>query len=264
MSAATPAGVPPPDLDRCRRFLAHRPPPGALLLCALTGSHLYGFSSPDSDLDLKGIHQAPNEALLGLDAQAENHDALEVFEGVECDLTTHELRLALSLLLRGNGNLLERLESPFQLVEGPVVAQLRALGRGARSQASFGHYRGYLQAMMREHGREQPAQAKSLLYCFRVALTGRHLMETGEVVAHLPTLAVHFGYDDVLELVSLKAAGAEQCPCPADLGAHLLAQLPGLVAALEQAKAHSPLPRVAPNRAEVEAFLLERRKADWR
>lgn len=95
-----------PDLQIAGRFLAARPPEGKVLLCAITGSHLYGFSSPDSDIDLKGIHQAPLRSLVGLTRPAETHDRLEVFEGVECDLTTHELGLALSLMLKGNGNVL--------------------------------------------------------------------------------------------------------------------------------------------------------------
>ena len=55
-----------PDLELDRRFLKKNPPPGRVLCCAVTGSHHYGFSSPDSDLDLKGIHLCPTEVLLGL------------------------------------------------------------------------------------------------------------------------------------------------------------------------------------------------------
>ncbi|MEZ4465912.1 MAG: nucleotidyltransferase domain-containing protein [bacterium] len=55
-----------PDLDLGRRFVAERGPAGQVLLCAVTGAHLYGFPSPDSDLDLKGIHLAPTPTLLGL------------------------------------------------------------------------------------------------------------------------------------------------------------------------------------------------------
>ena len=43
-----------PDLELGRRFIAHSPVPGLTLQCGVTGSHDYGFSSPDSDLDLKG------------------------------------------------------------------------------------------------------------------------------------------------------------------------------------------------------------------
>lgn len=102
---------------RALRFLHAHAPPGALLQCGVTGAHAYGFLSPDSDVDLKGLHLTPTEQVLGLDAPRETHDVLVDFEGVEHDLTTHEAGKALGLLARGNGNVLERLLSPLQLVE---------------------------------------------------------------------------------------------------------------------------------------------------
>ncbi|MFO0750929.1 MAG: nucleotidyltransferase domain-containing protein [Myxococcota bacterium] len=117
-----------PDLDLARRFVAGHRPAGTVLLVGVTGSHDYGFPSADSDLDLKGIHLAPIEDVLGLDLRHLGIvDRLEVFEGVECDLTLHEAVKALSLLLRGNGNMLERIASRFQLYETPELDELRAL-----------------------------------------------------------------------------------------------------------------------------------------
>ena len=97
-----------PDLDLGRRFLAEHPPPGRVLLCEVTGSHHYGFPSPDSDIDLKGVHVAPTRSLLGLSTPRDAHDRLLVFEGTECDLTSNEVGQVLRLVLRGNGNALER------------------------------------------------------------------------------------------------------------------------------------------------------------
>ncbi len=251
---------PEPDLDLSRRFIALRPPPGQLLLCAITGSHHYGFSSADSDIDMKGIHQLPTERVLALFSGRDNHDALEIYEGVECDLTTNELSQALKLIIKGNGNLHERLASPYQLVDDPVVVELQELGRRARSKSSYGHYRGYLQGMKREHEKQEPPRAKSLLYSFRVALTGIHLMETGEVVAHLPSLAPEYGFGEVLELAQVKIEGAEKEPAPEPLATRLRARWPELEARLERARDRSPLPEMAPNVGEIEAWLVERRR----
>ena len=46
-----------PDLTLARRFVSAHLPPGKVLLCAITGSHHYGFTSPDSDIDIKGIQE---------------------------------------------------------------------------------------------------------------------------------------------------------------------------------------------------------------
>ena len=167
-----------PDLERGLRFLAAHRPPGRLVQCGVTGAHFYGFPSPDSVLDLKGVHQVPLAELLGFDPPAETHDVLTDFEGLEHDLTTHELVVALKLLFRGNGNVLERFLSPFQLVSGPVADALAELARGAASQRFHRHYRGFFTGMQREHLREP--RVKSMLYAYRVALTGVHLFPRTE------------------------------------------------------------------------------------
>ena len=241
-----------PDLDLARRFVALRPPPGRLLLLAVTGSHHYGFSSPDSDIDLKGIHAAPTEALLGLGKVVEAHDALEVFEGTECDLTTHEISLALRLLLRGNGNMLERIFSPFQVVETDALDSLRLLARGSLSKRVVEHYGGYFRGMCREHEREPTV--KSLLYTFRVALTGIHLLRTGQVVAHLPTLLEVHPLPGVPELVARKVNGREK-DAMSD-GAPYKALWPSLEAELRAALAQSPLPDEPANSDEIETWLV--------
>ena len=249
-----------PDLDLARRFVAHRPPPGEVLLCGITGSHHYGFTSADSDLDIKGIHQAPTSQLLALESVRQNHDALEIYEGVECDLTTNELRQAMKLLVAGNGNLLERIFSPHQLFEGDTLRALRELAGRSLSQASFSHYRGYFAGMKREHQRQRPPRAKSLLYSYRVALSGVHLLSRGEVCAHLPTLVEEHGFHEVLELIDVKRAGAEKEPVPPELAAALRARWPELEALLGQAHEHSSLPESCPNLPEIEAWVVERRR----
>lgn len=40
--------------------------PYPLLLASVSGTHLYGFPSPDSDVDLRACHVLPIKAMLGL------------------------------------------------------------------------------------------------------------------------------------------------------------------------------------------------------
>lgn len=245
-----------PDLAIARRFLAIRPPPGTLVQCAITGAHIYGFPSEDSDLDIKGMHLAPTREMLGLTKPTEAHDALEIFEGVECDVTTHEAKTALSLLIAGNGNMLERFTSVYQLVDG--FEELAALARASVSQQSFRHYSGYLKGMRREHGLKR--RAKTALYAYRVALTGTHLLRTGEVVSDVTVLAPEYG-QDVSELVAFKREHGEKCALPADLDAHHTAQFDGLAEMIWQAREDSALPERASNHAAIEDWLIRRRLA---
>jgi hypothetical protein len=54
--------------------------------------------------------------------------------------------------------------------------------------------------------REPVLKAKTLLYAYRVVLTGVHLLATGEVQAHLPTLNERFRLPFIPELITRKAS----------------------------------------------------------
>jgi uncharacterized protein len=246
------------DLELARAYLAHNPPPGTLLLCGITGAHLYGFPSPDSDLDLKGIHLAPTAQILGLDPATPPHDCTEIFQGVECDLTTNEASDALRLLLSGNGNMLERILSPMQTHESPQLEELRALAIGTLSQRYARHYGGFARVMRRELTIEPTV--KKLLYAYRVLLTGITLLRSGLVEPNVTTLAPEFGLaDSIAELVDRKRSGAEHAPIDASILTEHEPTLEQLAETLVEAEANSPLPYKALNSAELNSWLVRRR-----
>lgn len=104
--------------------------------------------------------------------------------------------------------------------------------------------------------------AKTMLYSYRVALTGIHLLSTGELETEVVVLAPGYGYHDLDELVAIKGAGPEQGPLPEALDRHHRARWPVLDAQLAEAEATTRLPPEAPNRDEVEAWLVATRLAD--
>ena len=50
---------------RLHRIVAAQPYP--LLFATISGAHLYGFPSPDSDFDLRGAHILPLDRIIGLE-----------------------------------------------------------------------------------------------------------------------------------------------------------------------------------------------------
>ena len=246
-----------PDLDIAREFVASNPPPGRLLLCAVSGAHMYGFPSADSDLDLKGIHLVPTRELLGLRPNVAVHDLTAFHRGVECDLTTNEAGSALSLLLHGNGNMLERILSPYQLTQADELQALQELARRSVSRSFARHYAGFFRGCQREHERE--VTAKTMLYSYRVALTGTHLLRSGVLEPNLTHLAPEFGYHDVADLVALKQAGTEHGALPEDLDAYHRGRWPDLEQALVDATENSALPADAPNTSDIEDWLISTR-----
>src|ERR687884_1440485 len=97
--------------ERLRTIAARQPYP--LLFVTVSGAHLYGFPSPDSDYDLRGVHVLPVREVVGLDPGRETIEVSEVRDGLEIDLVTHDAKKFFSLMLRRNGYVLEQLYSPL-------------------------------------------------------------------------------------------------------------------------------------------------------
>lgn len=188
------------DLPALRTFLDEKAAllPGPYLVVGLTGAHAYGFPSPDSDLDLKAVHVARARTLLGLTPRHDPLELVEVYRGREMDLSSHELHQAATLLLKGNGNMLERLLGPCVVWRSPAGEELTRLAQRLLSSRVLHHYRGFFERMLEEHEKlkaQSASTAKKLLYAYRVALTGAHLLLTGELVTDVRTLAPRYGFD---------------------------------------------------------------------
>lgn len=248
------------QLALARRYLQTRSLPGRAIFCALTGAHLYGFPSPDSDLDLKGAYIVPTEELLGLSPDLAAFDITEDHEGVECDLTLLELAKALTLLLGGNGNTLEQLTSPYQVLPGNEQRELRALAEGAISRRFGRHYRGFLRGLRRDFEREERPEVKTLLYGYRVTCTGLHLLGQGEIQANVQVLAPDYGFSDVADLIARKGGAEEHTRLTAQEKDQQVAIWDELDARLAEAYEKSRLPEEPTNHAAINSWLVSKRR----
>lgn len=242
-----------------RRFIEANPPPGPVVFCALSGAHLYGFPSPDSDLDLKGAYLADTRSLLGLGKGPAAFDLTADHEGVECDFTALELGKALALLIGGNGNTLEQLTGPHQVFETEALSELAELARGSVHRGFARHYRGFLKGLRRDYDEAAEPEVKKLLYGYRVAGTGIHLLKTGEVQADLRKLAPEHGLEEALPLIARKHAGGEHGTFTPEEKAEYAEVWEWLDARLGEALEETRLPESAPNQEAMEAWLVARR-----
>src|SRR5664279_2782674 len=87
--------------------------PYPLLFATISGAHLYGFPSPDSDYDLRGVHLLPLKDIVGLQPGPETIEKSGVYDGMEIDLVTHDAKKFFGLLLKKNGYVLEQVLSPL-------------------------------------------------------------------------------------------------------------------------------------------------------
>ncbi|MFE5618245.1 DNA polymerase beta superfamily protein [Streptomyces sp. NPDC056524] len=203
--------VPEVDLSA---VVAEQPDP--LVFATVSGAHLYGFPSLDSDVDLRGAHLLPAESLIGLREPEETRSRMWDRDGVEMDLVTHDVRKFVRLMLRRNGYVLEQLLSPLVVHTSDAHAELISLAPRVLTGHHAHHYRGFAGTQWRLF--EKTEELKPLLYTVRALLTGIHLMRSGEIQAHLPTLLGEVGEAPayVAELIEAKAA-AEHGPAQVDL-----------------------------------------------
>jgi predicted nucleotidyltransferase len=230
------------------------------LVISLSGAHAYGFPSPDSDLDLKAVHIAPTEALLGLSPPAANApDRLEVLDGVEVDYSSNELQPVLVGILQGNGNFIERILSRFVLRSSPEHESLRPLVAKSLSRRIHRHYRGFATGQLREWEKDGFRSAKKLLYVLRTTLTGTHALLTGEIETDVTLLLEAHGFGAARELVEAKRRG-ERTELPRDLGERWRGEVQRAFAVLDDALVHSPMPEESSNVREIEQWLVALRR----
>jgi uncharacterized protein len=233
------------------------------LVVSLTGAHAYGFPSPDSDLDLKCVHVTPTSELLGLEPRAARPcERLEVVDGVELDYSSNELGGVLQGVLQGNGNYVERLLGIHALRGSAEWESLRPLVRGVLSRRLHRHYRGFAQGQLREWEKTGWLSTKKLLYVLRTALTGTHVLLTGEVEPDLSRVMERYGFGEAAELIAWKRRG-ERGELSQALAERWKTRVGHALERLDAAREQSVLPETPRNVEALNAWLLDVRRARW-
>lgn len=181
-----------------------------LLFATISGAHLYGFPSPDSDFDLRGVHVLPLAEIVGLSPGEETVEISAIEDSVELDLVTHDIKKFFLLLLKKNGYVLEQLYSPLVLKSSSAYEELKEIGKNCITRHHVHHYLGFADTQWKLFLKGNPPRVKPLLYVFRVLLTGIHLMRTGVVEANLLTLNEEFCLPYINDLVKQKTESKEK------------------------------------------------------
>src|SRR5688500_7427666 len=196
------------DYAKLRRQVDAHPYP--LVFATISGAHLYGFPSPDSDFDLRGVHLLPLEQIVGLNPGEETVEKSGVYDGMEVDLVTHDAKKFFGLMLKKNGYVLEQLLSPLVVHTTPEHEELKEIATQCVTRYHGHHYLGFAATQWKLFRKEEPPRVKPLLYVYRVLLTGIHLVKSGEVEANLLTLNESAKRPYIDELVERKRSGPEK------------------------------------------------------
>jgi len=224
------------------------------VFATISGAHLYGFASPDSDVDLRGAFLLPLREVLGL-AQASETIAIEDKSRLDLDWVAHDVRKFARMMTNHNGYALEQLFSPLVVITTPAHEELIELGKGCATRPTVRHYLGFAHGRRKRLAEPDPT-VKHLLYAYRVLLSGIHLMQTGEVVANIVTLNERFRIPEIDELVARKRGGAEKMHVDErELAAHAKS-LDQLETRLHDAHEASALPEVATTVDALDDFVV--------
>lgn len=231
--------------------------PYPLLFVTISGAHLYGFPSPDSDYDLRGAHILPLHEVVGLRELQDTVQSSSVRDGLEIDLVTHDVHKYFNLLLKRNGYVLEQVYSPLVVHSTPEFEALKRIGRDCITRHHAHHYLGFVKTQWGLFTKEKPRRVKPLLYVYRVLLTGIHLMRTGEVEANLVNLNTIYQLPYVPDLIARKLSGHEQSILMDDDYAFHESEYQRLTQELELAHQASTLPDKPSAQNELNDLLIQ-------
>jgi uncharacterized protein len=243
--------------DKLRRQVDDHPYP--LVFATISGAHLYGFPSADSDFDLRGVHLLPFEEVVGLNPGEETVEKAGVHDGIEVDLVTHDAKKLFKLMLKKNGYVLEQLLSPLVVHTTPEHEELKSIAKDCITRHHAHHYVGFAATQWKLFRKDDPPRVKPLLYVYRVLLTGIHLMQTGEVEANLLKLNETVKLPYVDDLVARKVSGPEKGRLDiADVEFHER-EYQRLVAKLEESSGCTTLPEDAIGHRDLDELLVRLR-----
>ena len=176
-------------------------------LIILSGSHMYGFDSIDSDLDYRGFFTMSTDRMLGIKSFS-SHLHIGDKEGLDAEL--YESRKLIGLLMTMNCNTLEHMFATplYQTINAIELRDI--ISDMLCKKGLYESYGGMARDNYRlfiKTGRKKTV--KKYLYVFRACLAGVHALETGRIEANIDKLLDKYPDPVVTSLVMQKRLGKE-------------------------------------------------------
>ena len=231
-----------------------------LLYVTVSGAHLYGFESSDSDIDYRGAYLTNTNNIIGLKNAT---DQISYVDGND-DVVLFEIKKELQLALKGNCNVLEHLNAK-PLAATPEYLNIRRLiNNSFGKNGLYNSYKGMAMFNYKKFILGGKVTTKKYLYVFRGLMAGIYALHNGQIQANLSELNKYFKLDEVRQLIEYKKEGTERAlPPPAILeNGKLELRLQELFSALDEAYSKSGIPEEpdAEDIAKVDSYLKQMRR----
>lgn len=179
---------------------------GTLLNAYVSGSHLYGWESKDSDTDIRGCYVLRKECFFGLDNPKWT---IEIKTEENKDIVLFEIKKLIQLALKGNCNILEEINSPQFYKKADFVKLKQLINNAFGKKGIYNSYRGMASFNYKRFILRGRNTVKKYLYVFRGLMAGIYCLQTGLIKPNIEELNKHFKIKEVNKLLEIKRKGLE-------------------------------------------------------
>jgi len=228
-----------------------------LIYLTISGAHLYGFPSKDSDIDYRGAYVINTNLLLGLIQPSDNI----VFE--DKDIVLFELKKELELALAGNCNVLEHINAKPILSTTEYINMRQLVNNSFGKDGIYNSYKGMAEYNYKKFILQGRNTVKKYLYVFRGLMAGIYVLQTGTIQPNIEELNRYFKLKEVKQLIELKRKGMEQMYVPMSMETGILeTTINTLFEKIDQAYLKCKIPEVPleEDRRRINRFLKNIRR----
>lgn len=194
---------------------------GKIINLMISGSHLFGFASPDSDIDYRGCFQLSTNKLLTTRIPKDFVEYKILKEGMttadtefhdiyDKEVVLDELGKEVGLLLAGNCNHWEHLTAR-QLITTEIHREMQIIfSKQMNLNGIYHSYSGMADQNYNKFIKGGKHSVKKYLYVLRGLMAGYWALDTGRIEPNIGILATEYGSTVVDELIDLKIRGTEK------------------------------------------------------
>ena len=233
-----------------------------VFFAALTGSHLYGFATSQSDMDIRGAHAIPLVKYVGLQVGDQNIKQVGYdFEtATSFDIQSADVSAYFNRILKRNMHIMEEIYAPDVYVPEDMKAffeELRSIAKNYITVNHSAHYLGMAKQLYSRAREEGSLSYKVALHVFRNYFSGIHLMRSKHLECNLIALLDEFPdwIPVVKEIYNSRIDVPDGEVRPGDKN-HIMDLFQQLDAQLVAARDASSLPEKAPSAEPLNNLLV--------